>query len=76
MTDVEHLFMCLLAICMFSLGEISVYVFFPIFDSVGKFWSQKVWVLQLVFLYQYCFVILLFHMKYPYALFEPIYYII
>ena len=47
MTDVEHLFMCLLAICMS--GEMSVYVFFPLLDWVVCFPGTELYELLVYF---------------------------
>ena len=41
-SDVEHLFMCLLAKDVFF-GEISVHVFCPVFDWIICFWSVKLY---------------------------------
>ena len=64
--DVEHLFMCLLAICMSSLKKMSVQVF-SVFKS-----SLFLFVLILSLLAIYIFWILIPHWSYWLQIFSPI----
>ena len=45
-TDIEHLLMCLLAICMSSFGEMCIWVFCPVLDWVVCFFCY--WVIWVI----------------------------